>query len=713
MFLLAAVGSTSTAAAENAVKPPASENVEQNSYVGNGTRLGLGYDSKTKLRGEFFQVIQEDANTALIGEGWLSGSAGGLKLNYHWLPKAALPSEGVRKAFLAVDRNITHDSKITLGGGIEKENWFWGGSLSHSLSGRRELGLTTDATVETISGVEGDRTYLQDITTTTTTRTYERPYDFGVGLIAGHYFEPALLRLYARLDQEWGSSASRQTTFGIGAEKFFVNSPISLALNADTYRKTGDFETQQNDSRINFMFRYEFGGKSFRPARESKLVEVQIPVKTPVAPEPESAPAIIEVPVVEAPANKAEVSKTQEKSQKAEMRLVKTTASMSADAFFKLDKSTLTPVAREELDNVITQLNAGGYTGNILLTGHTCDLASDSYNLKLSLRRAKSVKKYLVDHGIPADTLIVEGRGESEPRYPNTKEMRHKNRRVEMAFVTYVENTEKVLVPVEPAPIAKTTPAAPPADKPIAAKPAPATTPAVEWKREYIESEPSWVRRALHNTVPHKQAVDVYREQEKTSAVTTGERRYTNKAPIAVNDSFAISGNSSNNLLNVLINDSDPDGDTLRIVSVQSPAHGTATVSGLRVSYTPTPGYIGGDQFTYTISDEKGLTSTATVTITSNVANIAPIAIDDDAWVIWGRPVTIAVLNNDSDPDGDKLTITATGPVAHGTAVIVDGKTIRYTSNSDFFGQEDFSYTISDGRGGSATAMVHVTVVDP
>ena len=69
------------------------------------------------------------------------------------------------------------------------------------------------------------------------------------------------------------------------------------------------------------------------------------------------------------------------------------------------------------------------------------------------------------------------------------------------------------------------------------------------------------MRRALHNPAQHKQSVDVYRTQQQTSTVVAGDKRYLNRGPNAVSDAFTVNGNSTANALDVLPNDSDPDGD--------------------------------------------------------------------------------------------------------------------------------------------------------
>jgi hypothetical protein len=100
-----------------------------------------------------------------------------------------------------------------------------------------------------------------------------------------------------------------------------------------------------------------------------------------------------------------------------------------------------------------------------------------------------------------------------------------------------------------------------------------------------------------------------------------------------------------------------------------------------------------------------GSTSTGT-----NARNLAPVAGEDWATTEEGNEVVVSVLGNDSDPDGDPLSVTAKTDGAHGTVTIAgDGQSVTYDPGA-YVGDDTFTYTVSDGEGGSATQTVHVTV---
>jgi hypothetical protein len=96
------------------------------------------------------------------------------------------------------------------------------------------------------------------------------------------------------------------------------------------------------------------------------------------------------------------------------------------------------------------------------------------------------------------------------------------------------------------------------------------------------------------------------------------------------------------------------------------------------------------------------------VSFTNLAVNCPPVAVDDTATTVNGFPVTINVLANDSDPDGDPLTVTGVTDPPNGTAVNNNDGTVTYTPDCGFFGIDTFDYTISDGQGGTDTGTVTV-----
>jgi outer membrane lipoprotein-sorting protein len=167
--------------------------------------------------------------------------------------------------------------------------------------------------------------------------------------------------------------------------------------------------------------------------------------------------------------------------------------------------------------------------------------------------------------------------------------------------------------------------------------------------------------------------------------------------------------------IDILANDRDDDGDPLTLVAFTQAGHGIITQStsggaGQRLRFTPYARYNGSDSFTYTISDGKGGIATALVSLTITAVNDAPIAQSDQIETDEDTPVTILVLDNDSDPDGDALTITHVSQPASGDVSIDGGEAISYTPNLDFYGEDAFIYIISDGNGGNAVSFILVTV---
>jgi len=184
-----------------------------------------------------------------------------------------------------------------------------------------------------------------------------------------------------------------------------------------------------------------------------------------------------------------------------------------------------------------------------------------------------------------------------------------------------------------------------------------------------------------------------------------------NDAPVGVDDSYAVPEDTTLGG-NVLDNDTDIDGDDLSASLVSGPSHGTLTLNpDGTFTYVPDENFNGSDSFVYEVSDTDGLTDTATVTISVNEVNDGPVVANDVAETDQDVPVSGNVLLNDSDVDGDTLTVSTTpaSPPANGVVTLSPNGDYTYTPNPGFDGVDTFDYSVSDGSG-STTATVTVTV---
>ena len=180
-----------------------------------------------------------------------------------------------------------------------------------------------------------------------------------------------------------------------------------------------------------------------------------------------------------------------------------------------------------------------------------------------------------------------------------------------------------------------------------------------------------------------------------------------NAAPVANEDSATVVAGGSV-VLDVLANDADADGDAVLLISVGAATHGVTEVEGSMVRYTPSAAFIGREVFSYSISDGRQ-TSTGMVAISVTPANQEPVAHPDVAYILADDVAVIAVLANDTDADGDAVSLTNVGAATHGRTAVV-GSQATYTPDDGFAGDDSFFYRIADGRGGGATGVVTVTV---
>ena len=165
----------------------------------------------------------------------------------------------------------------------------------------------------------------------------------------------------------------------------------------------------------------------------------------------------------------------------------------------------------------------------------------------------------------------------------------------------------------------------------------------------------------------------------------------------------------------VLVNDVDPDGGLMQVLSFTQPAHGSVSLlPGGSFVYTPAANYRGADSFTYVARDPSGATDGATVSITVRSVEDPPAAVNDSYTVAAGGtlnvPAATGVLANDSDGDGDPLTAALVSGPAHGALTFNPNGSFTYTPAAGFSGADSFTYRNSDGDQASPLATVSINV---
>ncbi|HXV64356.1 MAG TPA: Ig-like domain-containing protein [Vicinamibacteria bacterium] len=204
--------------------------------------------------------------------------------------------------------------------------------------------------------------------------------------------------------------------------------------------------------------------------------------------------------------------------------------------------------------------------------------------------------------------------------------------------------------------------------------------------------------------------------EDSNVATVTFTVNPVNDAPIAVDDSYITDESTTLNVsvAGVLDNDNDVDGDSLTATLVSDVSNGTLSLGGDgSFSYTPNPGFNGTDSFTYVANDGATDSNVATVTITVNPVNNAPVANDDAYATDEDTPLAVVaqgVLNNDSDGDGHSLTAVLDVGPANGSLNLAADGSFTYTPNLDFNGTDSFTYSANDGIADSNVATVTITV---
>ena len=178
----------------------------------------------------------------------------------------------------------------------------------------------------------------------------------------------------------------------------------------------------------------------------------------------------------------------------------------------------------------------------------------------------------------------------------------------------------------------------------------------------------------------------------------------TNRPPVLVNDGYTVNEDSTSNLA-VLVNDSDPDGTPLTLVSV-STTNGTAAAVGTNVVYTPAPNFSGTNSLTYLATDGT-VTNSALITVVVQPVNDAPLAFSQSVTNLEDTALPLTLTG--ADVDGPVTNFVLVSLPAHGT-LSGSGANITYTPSTNYDGPDGFTFSVFDGSL-YATGMVSITVL--
>ena len=200
------------------------------------------------------------------------------------------------------------------------------------------------------------------------------------------------------------------------------------------------------------------------------------------------------------------------------------------------------------------------------------------------------------------------------------------------------------------------------------------------------------------------------------SAPATITVHVTDQPPVGVADSYEVHAGTSLHIDSpgVLSNDSDPESDPIQSTSVTQPANGRVVLAFAGgFDYTPNPGFVGDDSFTYIPND--GYRNGAPATVTIHVTDRAPVTVDDSYSIHANTTLAIAapgVAGNDSDPDSDPFRTLIATPPTHGAVTLSYGGEVKYVPAHNYVGPDTFTYTATDGFLSSTPATVTLDVTD-
>jgi large repetitive protein len=195
---------------------------------------------------------------------------------------------------------------------------------------------------------------------------------------------------------------------------------------------------------------------------------------------------------------------------------------------------------------------------------------------------------------------------------------------------------------------------------------------------------------------------------DSTSSLVTITVAPVNDAPVGVADSYITAEDTALTQIDgVLANDSDLDGDTLTVVLIDGPDHGTLVLEpDGKFTYTPSLNYNGPDSFAYEVSD--GVLSSGATSVQISVSPVNDSAVASAQAINATEDTSVGLVVGASDSDGDSLIYTIGNP-SHGT-LTGTAPNLTYTPSANFHGDDSFSFTVSDGTVESLPAVVSIAV---
>jgi outer membrane protein OmpA-like peptidoglycan-associated protein len=447
-------------------------------------------------------------------------------------------------------------------------------------------------------------------------------------------------------------------------------------------------ESKRSDTNGLVMLRWDIGGKGYRANRQTKTVQVPRTITETVT-ETAAAGAT--------GAGSASNAGTTGAAQFTTERVQKTvTREWRRTENFPFNSAALGADQIASLKQFALEAKTSTCPLKIDVQGHACPYGNERGNVIAANARAKAVRDILIKEGIPADSINAVGMGGKSPAFPTADA---RNRRAEVEAVGGICSvvTEEVKTPIA-TPVATPQPTTRQVSRTV-----------MEDKQEDVPVEPAWLRRALHSSPTHKQTVDSYSTSESTSKRAEGARVFQNRCPVLADDTATATATGATSI-NVLGNDSDPDGTALTLQSITQPANGTATISGGRVSYTPRAGFSGADSFTYTATDGS-CARTANVRVAVSAPVAAPTCTADFYVVSGLLPSELPVLSNDRSSAPPLSIVSVTQPTLAGATVTINANNILTFRPPGPFATTTFTYTARDAAGG--TCVGTVTLQDP